>query len=283
MAANIICNAVSPYTLVSFAHNGGSAKPGSNVCWTATVSPAVIGSALTVTTSDGKAINIAVGATSGQYCEVVGCAAINRSVVPGGAGNPILSGATAAANLAAPASYTLTSVTRSPTSINVGQTVTFTGTLNTAVVGPARTVVINPGSGANKTLTFATGATTATVTHTYAAAGSFTPTVASHGACVTGSPAIGSVTVAGPAIIDISSPPGEVDPGDQICYTVTSNFAALAGGLAFNVTVSGNAAPGGNVCGSYNGTTSGPVITTIPGTIPAGSTTATVCYTVPGA
>ena len=86
-----------------------------------------------------------------------------------------------------------------------------------------------------------------------------------------------------PVLIDISSPPGEVDPGDQICWTVTSDRPALAGGLPFTVTVSGSAAPGGNVCGSYNGTTSGPVITTIPGTIPAGSTTATVCYTVPGA
>lgn len=82
-----------------------------------------------------------------------------------------------------------------------------------------------------------------------------------------------------PQIINITSDAtSPVPDGQDICYTVYSDLPAPAGGLPFVVTVSGDDSPGGNVCGSYDGSTNGPVIATLSGSIPQGQTQATVCY-----
>lgn len=82
-----------------------------------------------------------------------------------------------------------------------------------------------------------------------------------------------------PQLTDITSDQSSPVPeGQDICYTVYSNLPAPAGGFPFTVTVSGTDGPGGNVCGSYDGSTNGPVITTLSGSIPQGQTQATVCY-----
>lgn len=84
------------------------------------------------------------------------------------------------------------------------------------------------------------------------------------------------------SIIDITSDKeGGVDPGDTICYTVHLNAPAPTGGFPFTVTVSGDSTPGGNVCGSHDGTINTIYITALSSTIPAGAITGTVCYTVP--
>jgi hypothetical protein len=85
------------------------------------------------------------------------------------------------------------------------------------------------------------------------------------------------------ALIDITSDhPGAVSPGETVCWTVVLNGIAPAGGFPFVVTVSGAIVDGGILCASYDATTNGPVLTTLPGQIMAGATTATVCYTLPG-
>lgn len=277
-------DAVDSFMLISFVADDPTPVAGQQVCWTATTDYLVTGSTLQILTSDGLIINIPVGSNTGQVCQVVGCTPVNLTVTPGaGAGNPRLTGAPIAANVA-PAAYNLVSLTRAPTSIAPGANVVFTGTLDTPIVGAARTVTINPGDGGgNVVLTFNTGSNTAVANRVYSTAGVFNPSYVTRSACINGTPAIGNVTVTAPAavIIDISSPPGEVDPGEQICWTVTTDIPAPPGGLAFDVTVSGDPSPDGNVCGSYNGTTSGPVITVIPATVPAGATSTVVCYTVP--
>ena len=82
-----------------------------------------------------------------------------------------------------------------------------------------------------------------------------------------------------PTIIDITTDAtSPVPDGQDICYTIYSNYPARGSGLPFVVTVSGDDSPGGNVCGSYDGSTNGPVIATLSGSIPQGQTQATVCY-----
>lgn len=84
------------------------------------------------------------------------------------------------------------------------------------------------------------------------------------------------------ALIDITSDhPGTVSPGDTVCWTVVLNGPAPAGGFPFVVTVSGAVVDGGQVCASFDGTTSGVVLTTLSGQIVAGATTATVCSLLP--
>jgi hypothetical protein len=85
------------------------------------------------------------------------------------------------------------------------------------------------------------------------------------------------------ALIDITSdPPGAVSPGGTVCWTVYLNGPAPVGGFPFLVTVSGTIVDGGNLCASYDATTNGSLLTTLPGQIAAGATTAVVCYTLPG-
>ena len=279
--------AVQLYELISLDAINEGLSPGAEVCWEVAVAPAVVDFPLEVVSNGGDTFTIPVGAESAQVCKIVTCALSPMTVTPGNANNPLLTGSSMSADVN-PAPFEIQSVTVDPTNVDTGDTVTFTMEITPPNSGVAAVVVIvNPNDGGpNMTFTFNQFDNTAEVNRVFANPGTFNATYVSRSACVEGEPDIDTVTVTGVAvaqIIDISSPPGEVDPGDQICYTVTTDIPAGPGGLAFNVTVSGDPTAGGNVCGSYDGSTSGPVLTTLPGTVLEGQTTAVVCYDVPGA
>lgn len=75
-----------------------------------------------------------------------------------------------------------------------------------------------------------------------------------------------------------ADPAGSVLPGATICYTITLNHPAPAGGYTFPFIRSGDYS---NVCASSNSETAGPVIESTFGAIPAGLTSTQICRAAP--
>lgn len=71
---------------------------------------------------------------------------------------------------------------------------------------------------------------------------------------------------------------GTVLPGTLICYNISLNLPAPAGGYSFTMRRSGDY---NSICASTDGELGGPLIETIPLTIAAGQTTIQICRTAP--
>lgn len=108
--------------------------------------------------------------------------------------------------------YGLVSIVASDANIEPGDTVTFTGTINPAPTGTARTATFVV-AGATKTLTFNPGNTTATATHTFANEGNFCPSAVAGGTCVN----VSGVSLTN-ACVDVSDEPApmSVGPGSNL-------------------------------------------------------------------
>lgn len=75
-----------------------------------------------------------------------------------------------------------------------------------------------------------------------------------------------------------ASPTGAVLPGGTICYTMTLNAPAPPGGYSFTFIRSGDFT---SVCASTNGETVGPVIESLPTSIPSGDNSLVICRAAP--
>lgn len=75
-----------------------------------------------------------------------------------------------------------------------------------------------------------------------------------------------------------ASPAGNVLPGGQICYTITLNNPAPAGGFPFVLTRSGDFT---GVCASTDGTLVGPLIDTTNSSIPVNQMSTQICKNAP--